>query len=68
MKLAIRAFALVVAFAGLACASMPSANNSANSSRLSVAANGPGPLSLPGPLPCQSTGQCVVSPDSTTTR
>lgn len=58
MRFAIRAFALIVAFAGLASASLSSANTQGVSSRLSMTANAPGPLSLPGPLPCQANGTC----------
>ena len=64
MKVAIRAFALLVAFAGLASASMTPASNQTLSQHTVANASGPVPLNLPAPLPCQATGACVVAADS----
>jgi hypothetical protein len=62
MKTIIRFFALFVAIAGLASASLAPANTQARVSRNSVAATDPGPLiTLPGPLPCQSVGACFAT-------
>ena len=62
MKTAIRFFALFVAIAGLASASLAPANTQARVSHNSVAATDPGPLvNLPGPLPCQSVGACFAT-------
>ena len=61
MKTAIRFFALFVAIAGLASASLAPATQ-ARVSHTSVAATDPGPLiTLPGPLPCQSVGACFAT-------
>ena len=60
MNSAIRMFALLVAIAGLAAASYSPANPSTTSRHLIVTVNGPGPLDLPGPLPCSSDGTCGV--------
>jgi hypothetical protein len=70
MKTAIRAFALVVAIAGLASASFAPAANQTISVRSSVR-TGPTPDDsggggLPGPIPCQLQGTCFV--DSTPSR
>jgi hypothetical protein len=63
MKVAIRVFALFVAFAGLASASIAPATTQALSSHASTTTSGPGlTINLPGPLPCQSNGTCVASP------
>jgi hypothetical protein len=67
MKVAIRVFALVVAIAGLASASLAPASNQALSNRSSVRAAGPGPDDsgggggLPGPIICQLNGTCFVN-------
>jgi hypothetical protein len=62
MKSVVRFFALFVAIAGLACASLAPANTQARVSHNSVAATDPGPLiTLPGPLPCQSVGACLTA-------
>jgi hypothetical protein len=64
MKAAIRFFALFVAFAGLISASFSAPPSRALSSHMSVAADGPGPLTLPYP-PCPNgPGTCLVSPPS----
>ena len=64
MKSVIRVFALLVALAGLASASLSSsATQQAISTRSLMSASGPGPM-LPGPLPCQSTGACVIDSSS----
>jgi hypothetical protein len=65
MKTAIRAFALVVAIAGLASASFAPASNQAVSTRSMAKTGGPGPDDsggggLPGPIPCQLQGTCFV--------
>ena len=61
MKTAIRLFALFVALAGLASASLTPANTQIHSTRKSVTGNIPGPvLSLPAPLPCQSVDSCYA--------
>jgi len=63
MKAAIRLFALFIAIAGLASASLAPANTQARISHTSVAAADPGPLvNLPGPLPCQSVSECFAAP------
>jgi hypothetical protein len=65
MKTVIRFFALFVAIAGLACASLAPANTQVRAAHNSVAATDPGPLvNLPAPLPCQSVGACFASPQS----
>ncbi len=65
MKTAIRFFALFVAIAGLASASLVPANTQARVSHNSVAATDPGPLiNLPGPLPCQSVNACFATPST----
>lgn len=59
MKTVIRFFALFVALAGLASASLAPSNSQVRAAHNSVAATDPGPLiNLPGPLPCQSVGEC----------
>jgi hypothetical protein len=60
MNSAIRMFALLVAIAGLAAASFAPANTQLLPKAVSMTASGPGPLDLPGPLPCQSDGTCLV--------
>ena len=66
MKTVIRFFALFVAIAGLASASLAPANTQARVSYNSVAATDPGPLvNLPGPLPCQFNGTCLMSTPTT---
>jgi hypothetical protein len=60
MKVAVRVFALLVAFAGLASASFSSSASQTNATHVSNAAIDPGPLSLPYPVPCQSNGSCVA--------
>ncbi len=65
MKSVIRIFALFVAFAGLASASLTPANNQNRVTRNSVTVNDPGPtILIPGPLPCQSTGECYAATPS----
>jgi hypothetical protein len=59
MKIAIRVFALVVAFVGLASASFSSSKTSALPPHMSTAVSGPTP-ELPAPLPCSSNGDCVA--------
>jgi len=57
----IRFFALFVAIAGLACASLAPSNTQIRGTRKSVVAGDPGPLiSLPVPMPCQSLGTCYA--------
>jgi hypothetical protein len=66
MKAAIRMFALFVAVAGLASASLAPSNSQIRATHNSVAAGDPGPLILlPGPLPCQSVGACYAPASST---
>jgi hypothetical protein len=66
MKAAIRMFALFVAVAGLASASLAPANSQIRATQNSVTAGGPGPLIiLPAPLPCQSVGACYAPASST---
>ena len=60
MNSAIRMFALLVAIAGLAAASFAPANTQPFPKPASMTASGPGPLDLPGPLPCQSDGTCLT--------
>ena len=64
MKSAVRIFALLVAVAGLASASFAPANTPTAPKYSPALVGGPGPLSLPGPLPCQFDGTCVVAPSS----
>jgi hypothetical protein len=57
----IRFFALFVAIAGLACATLAPANPKIRFSHASVAVTDPGPLvTLPGPITCQSLGVCIA--------
>jgi hypothetical protein len=66
MKAAIRMFALFVAVAGLASASLAPANTQIRATRNSVADGDPVPVPLlPAPLPCQSINACY-SPASST--
>lgn len=60
MKSAVRVFALLVAVAGLASASLSSANMPKLPSHMTTAVNGPSP-DMPYPLPCQSDGSCITS-------
>lgn len=61
MKAAIRMFALFVAVAGLASASLAPANTQIRPAQNSVNATDPGPLiNLPAPLPCQSVNACFA--------
>ena len=60
MKAAVRFFALLVAFVGLASAAFSSNANRAYPVRMSTAASVPAPASLPGPIGCQSVGTCVA--------
>jgi len=61
MKTAIRFFALFVAIAGLASASL-APTTQAHISHSAVASTDPGPLiNLPGPLPCQSVNACFAT-------
>ena len=65
MKALVRFFALFVAIAGLASASLAPATSQARISRNSVAATDPGPLvNLPGPLPCWSVNACFATTPS----
>jgi hypothetical protein len=65
MKAAIRLFALFVAVAGLASASLAPANTQIRSTHNSVTANDPAPLILlPAPLPCSSVNACFASSTS----
>jgi len=66
MKAAIRMFALFVAVAGLASASLAPANTQIRATHNSVVGGGPSPLILvPAPLPCQADNTCYASPSST---
>jgi hypothetical protein len=58
MKSAVRVFALLVAFAGLASASFSSANTQKLPAQMTTAVIGPSP-DIPMPLPCQASGKCV---------
>ncbi len=61
MKTVIRFFALFVAIAGLASASLAPANTQVRTLHTSVNATDPEPtVELPGPLPCQSVGACFA--------
>jgi hypothetical protein len=60
MKAAVRVFALLVAFVGLASASFSSSAPQTRSTRISNSAADAGPLTIPYPLPCQSNGSCVA--------
>ena len=61
MKAAIRIFALFVAVAGLASASLAPANTQIRATHNSVVGGDPGPLILlPLPLPCQSVNACYA--------
>jgi hypothetical protein len=60
MTTAIRMFALFVALAGLAAASFAPATTQPLPRSVSMSESGPGPLDLPGPLPCESDGTCLV--------
>jgi hypothetical protein len=63
MKTAVRIFALLVAFVGLASASFSNTANPTVPAHMSSAVSGPDPMTnLPAPLPCQSNGSCVVAP------
>jgi len=60
MKAAVRIFALLVAFVGLASASFSSNTNHKFPAHMSTAATGPNPIgNLPLPLPCTSNGSCL---------
>jgi hypothetical protein len=59
MKTAIRVFALVVAFVGLASASFNSSTPKTLPAHMTTAVTGPTP-DLPAPLPCTSNGSCVA--------
>ena len=61
MNSAVRGFALLVAFAGLAAsASFSSANTQKLPVHMTTAVGGPGP-DMPAPLPCQSDGSCIAA-------
>jgi hypothetical protein len=61
MRTAIRLFALFVAIAGLAAASLAPAKTQIHAAHKSVIAGDPGSMfSLPLPLPCQSVGACYA--------
>ncbi len=65
MKAVIRMFALFVAFAGLASASLSPSNTQIRAAHNSVTASDPGPMILiPAPLPCQSVGACFAPASS----
>jgi len=59
MKTAVRVFALLVAFVGLASASFSSAPTQVTPTHLSSAVTGDEP-DLPMPPPCMLTGTCVA--------
>jgi hypothetical protein len=61
MKVAVRVFALLVAFVGLASASFSSSASQTRPAHVSNAVTDPGPLTLPYPPPCSANGSCVVS-------
>lgn len=65
MKFALRMFGLFVALAGLVAASIAPATTQTLVTRHAITAVDPGPLGLPGPLPCQLAGTCWVSSTST---
>jgi len=66
MKAAIRLFALFVAVAGLASASLAPTNSQIRATHNSVTSNDPSPLILlPLPIPCQSVGTCYAPASST---
>jgi hypothetical protein len=65
MTTAVRMFALLVAIAGLAAASFAPATTQPLPRNPSMSESGPGPMDLPGPLPCQSDGTCLVQTAST---
>ena len=57
----IRFFALFVAVAGLACATLAPANPKTHDSHNSIAVTDPGPLiTLPGPITCQEHNTCFA--------
>jgi len=64
MKAALRMFALLVAFAGLASASLSPNANQTLPTHISSAVSGPVPMGsappMPGPLPCQATNSCFA--------
>jgi hypothetical protein len=61
MKAAIRMFALLVAFVGLASASLSSNVNQPLPTHMSSAVSGPIPMgNMPGPVPCQATNTCLL--------
>ncbi len=62
MKFALRFFAMMVVFAGLATASLPSVSSQVLSSHLSAAAAGPGPLTLPIPSCAPGIPTCPTTP------
>jgi len=62
MKTTVRFFALFVAIAGLASASLAPANSQVRTLHNSVTVNDPVPTpQIPAPLPCQFTGTCFAS-------
>jgi len=62
MKFALRFFAMLVVFAGLATASLPSVSSQVLPSHLSAAAAGPGPLTLPAPVCQPGIPTCPTNP------
>jgi hypothetical protein len=60
MNSAIRMFALLVAIAGLAAASLAPSTSQPIPKHTPITVSGPRPLDLPGPLPCESDGTCLV--------
>ena len=60
MTTAIRLFALFVAIAGLAAASIAPATTQPLPRSVSISESGPGPLDLPAPPPCTADGTCLV--------
>jgi hypothetical protein len=62
----IRFFALSVAIAGLACATLAPTNPKVRYSHNSLAVTDPGPLvGLPGPVSCQLNNTCFAPTAST---
>jgi len=64
MKSVVRVFALLVSIVGLASASFAPANTHTPSRHALVSATGPASADLPGPLPCESDGTCLVQNSS----
>lgn len=62
MKIAVRVFAMLVVFAGLALASVSSADAKAASNQSSAALMDPGPLGLPVPQCGPGIPGCKIPP------